>query len=125
MEESNRWLRLITVGLVLSALAVGYFLLSGRLTSNSFVKTKSQESKTVPSAFPEAVEVNSSPAPSVLGLNSTPSPLPSNTSAYTRIVNRTQGGVQTLPRTGFPITLAVIFSASAMISGWGLKKFPH
>lgn len=115
MEESNRWLRLITVGLVLSALAVGYFLLSGRLTSNSSVKLKTEGTEVVASAAPAALGVTSSP---------TPSPLPSSASAYTRIANRTQGGVQTLPRTGFPVTLAVIFSASAMISGWGLKKFP-
>ena len=114
MEESNRWLRLITVGLVLSALAVGYFLLSGRLTSNSSVRTQSQEDKVVSSATPAALGVTSSPTHS-----------PASASAYTRIASRTQGGVQILPRTGFPVTLAAVFSASAMISGWGLRKFPN
>lgn len=104
--EDNIWLRLITVGLVLTALAVGYFLLSGRLTSNS--------SKT-------------SPEPTVLGQNTklAVSPSPSPTSAYTRIVARNQNNIQTLPKTGFPAFLAVSFSVSAIISGWGLRRFPH
>ena len=105
--ETSPWLKLITVGLVLAALAVGYFLLSGKLSSNSNTKT------------------------SVLGQNvqTTPTPVavasPSPASAYQRIANRTQGGVSTLPKTGFPVGLAVVFSASAMISGWSLRKFPH
>lgn len=32
--------------------------------------------------------------------------------------------VSTLPRTGAPIGLMMIFASSALISGWGLSKFP-
>lgn len=107
--EDPRWLRLITVGLVLAALAVGYFLLTGRLSSNS------------------ATRVQPTPIPSVLGrdVQTTPTSSPTSASAYTRIANRTQGSVQTLPKTAFPTGLAVVFSISAIIFGWGLKKFPN
>ncbi len=109
--DSPRWLRLITIGLVLAALATGYFLLSGRLASNSATKTQA------------------SPTPSVLGQNAQPAPSsgPSATpaSAYSRIVDRSQSGAQTLPKTGFPVGLAVAFSVSAIISGWGLRRFPR
>lgn len=111
--ENSPWLKLITIGLVLAALAVGYFLLTGRLSSNSVTRTKS------------------SPSPSVLGQNAQSSPAPATTpspspsSAYERIVDRSQGGVQTLPKTGFPVELAVVFSISAIVSGLSLRKFPH
>ncbi len=110
--DDSRWLRLITIGLVLAALAVGYFLLTGKLSSNSVTKQPS-------------------PPPSVLGQNAQATPLPAGgptptpASAYSRIVSRTQDGVQTLPKTGFPAGLAIAFSVSAIISGWGLRKFPH
>lgn len=107
--DDPRWLRLIMIGLVLAALAVGYFLLTGKLSTSKITKE--------------------SPPPSVLGQDTqaipTLSPSASPASAYTRIVNRTQGGVQVLPNTGFPAGLLVVFSISAIISGWGLRKFPH
>lgn len=34
-------------------------------------------------------------------------------------------GIGTLPKTAFPVALFGIFSASAMISGWFLRKFPE
>lgn len=100
--DDPRWLKLITIGLVLASLAVGYFLFSGRLSSTQ-----------------------PTPSPSVLGENIKSSPVPAPASAYERIVNRTRDGVQVLPRTGFPYGLAVVFSASAIISGWSLRKFPN
>lgn len=108
--EDPRWVRLIAVGLVLAALAIVYFLLSG-----SFVKTKpkSEVSNKVVAEIP---------------VNPSPSPRPATQSAYTRIVNRTQGiqdGVQTLPRTGFPVVLIGVFSVAAIAAGLGLRKFPH
>lgn len=108
--EDPRWLRLITIGLILAALAVGYFLLSGRLISNSSVKTAPQTT-VAPSA----------------GAGVTPSassPKPTPTSAFDRVANRTQSQVQTLPKTGFTEVLAGIFSVGIMISGWNLRKFP-
>ncbi len=115
--ESNIWLRIITIGLVLSALAVGYFLLSGRITSNSASKIKSQTEKVVASASPTVLgqDVQASPTPS-----SSPS-----SSAFEKIAERNKSNIQTLPKTGFPIGVAAVFSLSAMISGWGLRKYPH
>lgn len=104
----------MAIGLVLAAVAVGYFLLSGRLTSN-ITKTKA------------------SPTPTVLGQDNqnvptpTPSVAPSSTpsSAYNALVDRTRNGTQVLPNTGFPVGPAVIFSVSAIIAGWGLRRFPR
>ncbi len=118
--EDSRWFRLIIIGLILAALAVGYFLLSGRLVSNSVVKTTSQTTNVsgIPGVTPSA---------SVLGQNAkivpNPSPKATPTSAYERIASRNQQ-VQTLPKTGFPEILAGIFSIGVMISGLGLRKFP-
>lgn len=113
--EDPRWLRLVTIGLVLSALAVGYFLLTGRLSPSSTTKTQTQINKAV-----------SSPTPTVVpSVTPPPSPTPTPASAYSRIVDRSQSQVQTLPKTGFPVGLAIVFSVSAMISGLSLRKFPH
>lgn len=112
--DDPRWLRLVTIGLVLSALAVGYFLFTGRLSPTG-TRIPTQADKAVPS-----------PAPTVIpGVTPSPSPTPTPASAYSRIVERTQGGVQTLPKTGFPVELAIVFSVSAMIFGLSLRKFPH
>lgn len=107
--DDSRWLRFVTIGLVLAALAVGYFLFTGRFAPNISTRTQA------------------SPSPSVLGedAQATPSPSPTPESAYERIVDRTQSGTQTLPNTGFPLGLVAVFSLSALISGWGLRKFPH
>lgn len=99
--DDPRWLKLITIGLVLASLAVGYFLFSGRLSSTQ-----------------------PTPSPSILGENIKSSPVPAPASAYERIVNRTRDGVQVLPRTGSPLALLGIISAGVMISGLGLRKFP-
>lgn len=100
MDESP-WLRLITIGLVLAALAVGYFLISGRF----FVKSPR------PEAPVERAVQQPTPTPQV-----SPSPTPTVTPS-------TQ--TSTLPRTGFPAMLIGIFSAAASVAGWGLRKFPH
>lgn len=118
--EDPKWLRLITIGLVLAALAVGYFLFSGRLAPD------------------RSAETQATPAPTILGQNAqvspsptavpAASPSPSPTTAFDRIASRTQNGareMQTLPRTGFPQGLAVVFSISALIAGWGLRRYPH
>lgn len=119
--EDPRWLRLIAIGLILAALSVGYFLLSGRLVSNSAIKSTTQVSNVPATA-------SASPSTSVLGQNAkdstTSSPKPTTMSAYDRIASRNQP-IQTLPKTGFPQVLAGIFSVGVMISGWGLRKFPH
>lgn len=104
--DDPRVLRIVTVGLILAALAVVYFLFTG-----GFSVSKSKVSQT--------------PTPSaVLGQNTQPTPTPSPVSAYNTIANRSQGNVQTLPKTGFPVEMAVVFSISAIVSGLSLRKFP-
>lgn len=127
--EDPRWLRLLTIGLVLAALVVGYFLFIGKFASNSAKNPPKQVSLALPSSSPSS--------------SAYPTPIPSassqSSSAYNRIAARSQGqGVQAaaaqttkggeaivLPRTGFPLDLVAILSVSVMISGWGLRRFPH
>lgn len=117
--DNSRWLKFIVIGLVLAAVAVGYFLLTGRLGSKSIIKTQASPD---PSVLGQDVQTSSAPTLLVTG---SPMPSPISASAYDRIVSRTQNNVQTLPATGFPAGLTVVFSVSALIAGWGLRKFPH
>ncbi|MBI2085727.1 hypothetical protein HYT74_00130 [Candidatus Daviesbacteria bacterium] len=117
--EDPRWLRLLTVGLVLAALAVGYFLFTGRFSSNSDTRRVAQ---VVVSPSPSVTPASPVPT-SAPKVSPTPSAIPS--SAYNAVANRTKGGVQALPRTGFPLDLAAILLVSVMISGWGLRRFPR
>lgn len=111
--DDPRWLRLITIGLVLAALAVGYFLVSGRFAANKSTR-QAQAPRQVQQMTPSPIPVTS-PA-------SSPSPQALGTATQQ---DGQKGSVQVLPRTGFPLALVGIFSASAMIAGWGLRKFPH
>src|SRR5688500_1407617 len=96
LMDDPKWIRLVTIGLVLSAIAVGYFLLSGRFASNT-TKTQGQISKASPTP---------SASPRILGAVQ---PSPSATaSAYNRIAERTQSGVSTLPATGSPIIVVTL-----------------
>jgi|SRR3989344_2111104 len=104
--DDPRVLRIITVGLVLAALAVVYFLLTGGFAIS---KPKKVQTQATPS-------VSANPLPATRSV--------ATQSAYQRILNRNQSGVQTLPNTGFPVGLAVVFSVGTMISGWSLRKFP-
>ncbi|MBI4035452.1 hypothetical protein HY383_00750 [Candidatus Daviesbacteria bacterium] len=125
--EDPKWLRLLTVGLVLAAIAVGYFLFTGRFASDSTKKApqvgqavSSPSPRVIPSATP-----TTSPAPAATSAPIvSPSPSATPASAYSIIANRTKGGMQVLPNTGFPIGLAAALSVSVMISGWGLRRFP-
>lgn len=108
--EDGKWLRLVTIGLVLAAIAVGYFLIAQRFTGT---KTKVSESK--------SEMVATVPTPSVLGTDTGQD----TKSAYQRIAERTRNGTQALPATGFPAVLIGILAASAAIAGFGLRKFPH
>lgn len=115
MEESH-WLRLITIGLVLAALAVGYFLISGKFFNQKTAKVSDAK---------QATQI-STPKPAVFGEATQASPSPHSTSsAYNRIASRTRANIQTLPHTGTPVLMTGLLSASAMIVGWGLKKYPH
>ncbi|MCR4305922.1 MAG: hypothetical protein NUV73_02460 [Candidatus Daviesbacteria bacterium] len=122
--DDPKWLKLVVIGLVLAALATGYFLLSGRLTSNQAAKPGSQVSKGVPVASPVA-----SSSPAVLGQNAQGSPVPVSSSvpvsAYSALVNRNGGGVENLPNTGSPVILISALAVSTMLVGWGLRRYPR
>lgn len=142
--EDSRWLKLMTIGLVLAAVAVGYFLFNSRFASNT-EKQQSQADQAVASPSPSSSpNPTATSSPSVLGQNAqaglriTSGPTPTPASAFNRIVSRNQGNqgsgvtqnsdsqlLTTLPRTGFPIESAIAFSIAAAISGWGLRRFPH
>lgn len=109
--ESSPWLRLITIGLVLAALAVGYFLISGRFASDRSAKPQTQEEQQVEGVTQASPQATTEPGVSP--------------NAYSRIVDRNKSAVATLPQTGSPLLLIGIVSLSAIISGWGLKKFPN
>lgn len=114
--EDTRWLRLVTIGIVLAAVAVGYFVLAQRFSGNGVSEPQ-----------PEVVIAT---PPSVLGTDDGQSPQPqplgqAQKSAYQRIAERTKGSVQELPATGFPLILIGIFSAGVLVVGWHLRKFSH
>ena len=112
--DDPRVLRILTIGLVLAALAVGYFLLTGGLS----VKSKKVQ--------PQTTQVEVSPSPSaVAGVDYQPSPSSSPQSAYDRLASRSQSNVQTLPNTSFPTGAAAAFSLGALVTGWSLRKYPY
>ena len=118
--EDTRWLRLISVGFVLAAMAVGYFLLSNSFFSNKSTKVSSQQN----SQSKQATSSGQESSTSVLS-EATQQPAPSNAPAYAKIVGRTQAQVETLPKTGVPLFMVGVFAISALSAGLGLRKFPH
>ena len=122
--ENPRWLRFVIIGLVLAALAVGYFLFRGTFTQ----KTAVTKAPAVSNQATLSESISVSPKPSVIAQNAQVAS-PSPKSAYDRIASRTTsqskgGAVTVLPKTGFPAGLSAIFSISVMITGWGLRRFP-
>lgn len=111
--DDPKWLRIIIVGLVLAALAIGYYLLSGAFSLGKSKKPQTQTNTTVQTT---PVIPSASPA-------TTPSSAPK--SAYQAIVERNQSQVQALPRTGLPAGFLGLLSISIMVTGLGLRKFPH
>lgn len=123
--DDPKWLRLITIGLILAAVAVGYFLFTGRFSNNEANNASKTEQISQSSPSPIA---SASASPAVLGQNRLPLPSSTPASAYNLIAERTTKGgqpVQTLPRTGFPQGLATILAISTMLAGWGLRRFPR
>lgn len=98
---------MITVGLVLAALAVGYFLLTGRFTSDNTKKVQTQVSQASPTPTPTVTPV----------LDVSPTTPPAMAAARK---NKT-----TLPKTGYPQALLAVISIGVMVSGLGLRRFPH
>lgn len=118
--DDPRWLRLITVGLVLSALAVGYFLLTGNFFKSNPAQPQNQTIVEEPS--PTSIVIPS-PTPSILGAGGQATS--SASTAFDQIAQRSKGGVTILPRTGFPVGLVLVSSVSAVIVGLSLRKFPN
>lgn len=117
--EDQRWIRLVTIGLVLAAMAVGYFLLAQRFTGTR-VSDGNRVSKSQPTPTPSV-------APSGAG-QATQSAYVSEgkaSSAYQRIAERTRNNTQTLPATGSPVLLVGLLSIAATVVGFGLRKFHH
>jgi len=115
--DDPRWLRVITVGLILAVLAVGYFILTGGFTTSKTQKAQTQTNQQ--SNIVQAPSSVSSPTTTAQPSPTTP------TSAYSRIVERNQSNIQTLPATGFPAGLAVVFSVGTIITGRSLRKYPQ
>lgn len=112
--DDPRILRVITVGLVLAVLAVVYFLFTGGF---SVSKTKTNQANNGVSSATLGV-ASATPA-----ATTQPKPSASPTSAYNTIAVRNQAGVQTLPKTGFPMEIAVVFSVYLTASGLYLRKY--
>lgn len=103
--EDGRWLRMITAGLIIAAIVVSFFLLTGRFNGGQ----RSQVARVSPSPTIESLPTPS-PSPDSLGLATDSGTL--------------QPG-QTLPKTGLPLVLLGAFSVAAVISGYFLRKYPE
>lgn len=123
LEGDNR-LKLIIAGLVLAAVAVVYLIFSQRFSANYQNKG---ETGNVPVA---QMQPTVTPTPSVV--TPTPSPTPTPPPTGGSVGPTTKGGqplpntgVSSLPATGFPAGLTVVFSVSATTIGWFLRKYPR
>ena len=134
--DDPRWLRVITVGLVLAALAVGYYILTGAFSINKTVNKTTPKTEATSSAVlattisprpltPASPLAESREAARERSDGEQAKPTVKPVSAYEKIILRNKDIVQTLPKTGYPLGLAVLLSISAMISGVGLRKFPY
>lgn len=109
--DNPKWLRLIIIGLVLTALVVIYLLFTGAFAGEKNKKTANQPG--------DVNGVVSEPSiPAVSEETNTPS-------AYDRIAERTKASVETLPNTGSPIELLGLVSIGVATVGWGLRKYPN
>lgn len=107
LMEDPRWLRFVTAGLVLVALAIGYFLLAGRFTSDSTKKAQNQ-----------IIQATPTPQPTIIPDTTTSLSTPPAMAAARR-------NITTLPRTGYPQALLIVIAVGVIISGLGLRKFPN
>lgn len=122
--EQSVFLRVAIISLFLIVVAAGYFFLTGKFLTGSIK---------LPTLFSQKVQVQPTPQ-QVLGENtqvqtSTPSAdldqSAKPSSAYTRIAQRSQGSIETLPKTGSPLFLIATILLSFTVTGWGLRKFPN
>ena len=111
MEGRGR-LGLVFLGVLLLIGALGYYIYNQR------VNVASQNALNLP-PIKTIAPGQVSPAPVVL-VPSSPTPTPSAAA----LGAATKGGQ--LPKTGAPeVMLAVVYSTSALIAGWSLRKFPN
>lgn len=119
--EDPKWLRLVTVGLILAALAVGYFLISGSFSKNKTAKTQQAQNAQVVTQSPSP-----SSNPNIVSIPSLATPSASTTpSAYNTIAERNLASIQTLPATGASLALILLSSVSAVAIGLGLRRYPN
>lgn len=123
--DDPRVLRIITVGLILASIVVIYLLFTGGFAVKSKVNKQANnvtQNNTL-SATPSPTPTSS---PKVIGSYKVTTTATSTPSAFNRVTSRSQvtgqKGAQTLPDTGFPILLALVFSASAIVAGITLRK---
>ena len=116
MGDSSR-LKLILVGLILAGIVGGYFL----YTQATKISKNAQVSDVQQFVPGRVVSASPLPSPTVLGQANKLS-----------LAQTTKGGqppsqvpIKTLPATGAPGDLMAIFSLSAAIIGWGLRKYPN
>lgn len=117
MLDGDNRIRLIIAGLVLAAIAVGYMIFSQRFSSNN-TQVANNTNKPV-------TQITPTPTLTVI-----PTPTPATLEQSSSYPSTTKGGlpntgISSLPQTGFPAGLLAIFSASAGIIGWSLRKYPH
>jgi len=111
MEDRGR-LGLVFLGVLLLIAALGYYIYNQR------VNVASQKAVNLP-PIKTMTPGQASPAPVVLA-----SPSPISTTNPATLGAATKGGQ--LPKTGAPeVMLAVVYSTSALIAGWSLRKFPN
>lgn len=126
--EDPKWLRLITIGLVLAAVAIGYLLFTGRFFSDTAQKAKTEISQNIPSPLPSvspSESVSPKPTQNQTGAQiSSPSPAPAAGRVAERSGGALNGDIRSLPRTAFPMGVGIIFSLVAIVAGWDLRKFP-
>lgn len=126
MLDGDNRIRLIIAGLVLAAIAVGYMIFSQRFSANN-TQVANNTNRTVQQITPTPTltitpTVTPSPAPATLGESSDSSTKGGLPTTKGGLPNT---GVSSLPNTGFPAGLVAIFSASAAIAGYFLRKYPN
>lgn len=121
MEFDTR-LKIITAGLILAAIAVGYLIFTQRFSAQN----RNTNGKPVVQFQPSPTPVPLSPSPSPATLGET-TPLAGGVDGPTTKGGQPlpKTGVSGLPKTGAPVSLVLIFSASAAVAGWFLRKYPH
>jgi len=110
MEDTTR-LRLILVGLFLAAAAIGYFIFDQRRNEAQQFRANTETVEQI-----QVDDVVPTLSPATLGES-----MPQTTKGGQPL---SQKGVTTLPATGAHDFLIGIFSVSAAIIGFGLRKFP-